>query len=326
MVITKTPYRISLFGGGTDHPAWYKEHGGEVISFAIDKFCYLTTRILPPFFDHRYRIAYSKVEHVKTISEIQHPAVREGIRKFSPELALEIHHDGDLPARSGVGSSSAFAVGLIHSLTVLQNQYLTNLQLAEEAIILEQEDLKENVGSQDQIACAIGGMNYLKFGSGLKWTANPIELSQNYKSAIEDRIVLIYSGIHRSSSDVQANLLVDLDKKGKTMERTINLARECKSLFESEGNLDLIGEMLVESWLLKKQMNGHSVTPDLEKLWEASVKAGALGGKVLGAGGGGFCMFWVKEGGRDDFLSKLQFGTHVPVKISIEGTTCLLNS
>lgn len=326
MVITKTPYRISLFGGGTDHPAWYIDNGGEVISFAIDKFCYLTTRILPPFFDHRYRIAYSKVEHVKTISEIQHPAVREGIRKFSPELALEIHHDGDLPARSGVGSSSAFAVGLIHSLTVLQKQNLTNLQLAEEAIILEQEDLKENVGSQDQIACAIGGMNYLKFGGGPKWTANPIKLSPNYKSAIEDRIVLVYSGIHRSSSDVQANLLVDLDKKGKTMERTINLARECKSLFESEGNLDLIGEMLVESWFLKKQMNGHSVTPDLENLWEASVRAGALGGKVLGAGGGGFCMFWVKEGGRDEFLCKLQFGTHVPIKISIEGTTCLLNS
>ena len=326
MVITKTPYRISLFGGGTDHPAWYKEHGGEVISFAIDKFCYLTTRILPPFFDHRYRIAYSKVEHVKTVNEIQHPAVREGIRKFSPELALEIHHDGDLPARSGVGSSSAFAVGLIHSLTVLKNQNLTSMQLAEEAIILEQQILKENVGSQDQIACALGGMNYLKFGRNPEWSSQPILLLSDFKSAIEDRVVLIYSGVHRSSSDVQANFLVDLQKKGKTMERTINLARECRSLIESEGDLDLIGEMLAESWFLKKQMNGHSVTPELEDLWEAAVKAGALGGKVLGAGGGGFCMFWVKEGGRESFLNQLQFGTHVPVKISSEGTTCLLNS
>jgi D-glycero-alpha-D-manno-heptose-7-phosphate kinase len=326
MIITKTPYRISLFGGGTDHPAWYKDHGGEVISFAIDKFCYLTTRILPPFFDHRYRIAYSKVEHVKTVNEIQHPAVREGIRKFSPELALEIHHDGDLPARSGVGSSSAFAVGLIHSLTVLKNQNLTNMQLAQEAIILEQEILKENVGSQDQIACALGGMNYLKFGKNPEWSSHPILLSSDFKSAIEDRIVLIYSGVHRSSSDVQANFLVDLQKKGKTMDRTINLARECRSLIESEGDLDLVGEMLAESWFLKKQMNDHSVTPELENLWEASVKAGALGGKVLGAGGGGFCMFWVKEGGRESFINQLQFGTQVPVKISSEGTTCLLNS
>lgn len=326
MVITKTPYRISLFGGGTDHPAWYREHGGEVISFAIDKFCYLTTRILPPFFEHRYRIAYSKVEHVKSFDEIQHPAVREGIRKYSPKLALEIHHDGDLPARSGVGSSSAFAVGLIHSLTILQNQDLTNIELAEQAIILEQEILKENVGSQDQIACALGGMNYLKFGNNPEWSAQSISLTSDLKSAIEDRIVLIYSGVHRSSSDVQANLLVDLDKKGKAMNRTINLARQCRTIIESKGDLDLIGEMLAESWFLKKEMNGHSVTPELENLWDASIKAGALGGKVLGAGGGGFCMFWVKEGGRDSFLKQFQLGTHVPVKISGEGTTCLLNS
>jgi D-glycero-alpha-D-manno-heptose-7-phosphate kinase len=263
---------------------------------------------------------------VKTVNEIQHPAVREGIRKFSPELALEIHHDGDLPARSGVGSSSAFAVGLIHSLTVLKNQNLTNMQLAQEAIILEQEILKENVGSQDQIACALGGMNYLKFGRNPEWSSHPISLSSDFKSAIEDRIVLIYSGVHRSSSDVQANFLVDLEKKGKTMDRTIDLARECRSLIESEGDLDLVGEMLAESWFLKKQMNGHSVTPELENLWKASIKAGALGGKVLGAGGGGFCMFWVKEGGRESFLNQLQFGIHVPVKISSEGTTCLLNS
>ena len=315
-----------MFGGGTDHPAWYKENGGEVISFAIDKYCYLTTRILPPFFDHRYRIAYSKVEHVKTYLEIQHPVVREGIRKFSPDLALEIHHDGDLPARSGVGSSSAFAVGLIHSLTTLQNQSFSNKEIADEAITLEQIDLNENVGSQDQIACALGGMNYIKFGQDPNWSATPIRVPSTYQSAIEDRIVLLYSGIHRSSSDVQANLLVNLDKKTKVMERTIELARECKLLFESGGDLDLIGEMLIESWFLKKQMNNHSVTPDLESLWDSSIKAGALGGKVLGAGGGGFCMFWVKEGGKDEFLNKLEYGLHVPVKISKEGTTCLLNS
>jgi D-glycero-alpha-D-manno-heptose-7-phosphate kinase len=326
MVITKTPYRISLFGGGTDHPAWYKENGGEVISFAIDKFCYLTTRILPPFFEHRYRIAYSKVEHVKNHSDIQHPAVREGIRKFSPELPLEIHHDGDLPARSGVGSSSAFAVGLIHSLTTLQNRSLTNSQLAEEAITLEQKDLGENVGSQDQIACALGGMNYIKFGDNPNWHATPVELSPTYQSAIEDRIVLIYSGLHRSSSDVQASLLSDLTRKSNVMKRTMELANDCRSLIESQGNLDLVGEMLIESWFLKKRMNEQSVTPELEHLWDSSIKAGALGGKVLGAGGGGFCMFWVKEGGRGEFLKKMSLGTHVPVKISNEGSTCVLKS
>lgn len=325
MIITRTPYRISLFGGGTDHPAWYKENGGQAVSFAIDKYCYITTRILPPFFEHNYRIAYSKVEHVKLIDEIQHPAVREGIRKFSPNLNLEIHHDGDLPARSGVGSSSAFAVGLIHSLKKLQKQSVTQKELAQDAIVLEQTDLKENVGSQDQIACALGGLNFLQFGSDPEWQATSIFLDQNYRELIEDRIVLIYSGISRSSSDVQANLLVDLDKKSKIMNRTMALASDCKRLFEDRGDLNLIGEMLNESWFLKKQMNSHSVTPDLENLWQSSINAGALGGKVLGAGGGGFCMFWVKEGGRGDFLKKFQQGISVPVKMSLEGTSCLLN-
>ena len=324
MVITRTPYRISLFGGGTDYPAWYRENGGEVVSFSIDKYCYLTTRILPPFFKHKFRVAYSKVELTNSFSEIQHPAVREAIRKFSPDLALEIHHDGDLPARSGVGSSSAFAVGLIHALAILQNKMFTSEELANEAITLEQIDLNENVGSQDQIACALGGVNHIRFGSNPNWSATPINLDPVYKQAIEDRIVLIYSGISRTSSDVQATLLQDLGKKTRTMQRTIQLASECRRIFESKGNLDTIGEMLAESWSLKKEMNKNSITEELEDIWNTSLKAGAIGGKVLGAGGGGFCMFWVKENGREEFLERFQLGTYVPVKISDEGSTCIL--
>jgi D-glycero-alpha-D-manno-heptose-7-phosphate kinase len=324
MIITKTPYRISLFGGGTDHPAWYRDNGGEVISLAIDKYCYLTTRILPPFFEHKYRIAYSKVEMTRSIDEIQHPAVREGIRKYCPDLALEIHHDGDLPARSGVGSSSAFAVGLINSLTILQNKKIEMSELANEAISLEQDVLKENVGSQDQIACALGGVNYIKFGGPQEWVAENLKFAESLKGEIERRIVLIYSGIPRSSSDVQANLLVDLSKKTKTMERTIELARECKLVLDSGKNLDSIGDFLNESWALKKAMNSHAITPELELMWEKSKTAGAIGGKVLGAGGGGFCMFWVRDGDQEKFVSEFQTGIHVPVKISEEGSSCVL--
>jgi D-glycero-alpha-D-manno-heptose-7-phosphate kinase len=324
MIITKTPYRISLFGGGTDHPAWYRENGGEVVSFAIDKYCYLTTRVLPPFFKHKYRIAYSKVETTNTINEIQHPAVRGALRKYCSDLSLEIHHDGDLPARSGVGSSSAFAVGLIHSLSILQGKNISMEDLANQAIDLEQRELNENVGSQDQIACAIGGLNYIKFGGVKEWTHEPLPISEFKKNEIENRIVLIYSGVHRSSSDVQANLLIDLKKKTKTMQRTVALARECREVLLNNVNLDQIGEMLVESWSLKKAMNSHAITPALEEIWVKSQRAGALGGKVLGAGGGGFCMFWVREGGREDFLQKFDFGTHVPVQISNEGSTCIL--
>lgn len=302
MIITKTPYRISLFGGGTDHPAWYRENGGEVISFAIDKYCYLTTRVLPPFFDHKYRIAYSKVETTNTIAEIQHPAVRGALQKYCPDLSLEIHHDGDLPARSGVGSSSAFAVGLIHSLSILLKKEISKEELANEAIHLEQVELNENVGSQDQIACAIGGLNYIKFGGQKEWVHEPISISNLKKLELESRMILIYTGVHRSSSDVQANLLIDLNKKTKTMQRTIELARECKEVLLSNTNLDEIGEMLVESWSLKKAMNSNAITPALDEIWVKSQRAGALGGKVLGAGGGGFCMFWVKEDGQEEFL------------------------
>lgn len=325
MIITKTPYRISLFGGGTDYPAWYRENGGEVISFAIDKYCYLTTRILPPFFDHKYRIAYSKMEMTKTIEEIQHPAVRSALRKYCPDISLEIHHDGDLPARSGVGSSSAFAVGLIHSLSLLQKIQLSNVELADEAIYLEQVELKENVGSQDQIACAMGGLNYITFGGKTEWECEPLTINEVKKEEIEKRTVLIYTGVNRSSSDVQAHLLVNLNKKTKTMNRTIELARECRAVLDNGDDLDLIGDMLIESWSLKKDMNSHAITPVLEEIWLNSQKAGALGGKVLGAGGGGFCMFWVGEGKREDFLRRFNFGIHVPVKISSEGSTCVLS-
>lgn len=325
MIITKTPYRISLFGGGTDHPAWYRENGGEVISFAIDKYCYLTTRILPPFFDHKFRIAYSKVEITKTIEEIQHPAVRGALKKYCPDLSLEIHHDGDLPARSGVGSSSAFSVGIIHSLTLLQQRLLSKIELANEAIELEQVVLNENVGSQDQIACAVGGLNYITFGGKADWLHEPLMISESKKREIEERTVLIYTGVHRSSSDVQANFLIDLKKKANTMFRTIELARESKDVLARDLDLDIIGEMLAESWYLKKAMNSHAITPALEEIWSKSKQAGALGGKVLGAGGGGFCMFWVKKGMREEFLRNFNFGTYVPVKISNEGSTCLLS-
>jgi D-glycero-alpha-D-manno-heptose-7-phosphate kinase len=324
MIITKTPYRVSLFGGGTDHPKWYRENGGEVISFAIDKYCYLTTRILPPFFGHSYRIAYSKVETTNSIAEIQHPAVRAALFKYCPDLPLEIHHDGDLPARSGVGSSSAFAVGLIHSLSILQKQQISNVELADAAIHLEQVVLNENVGSQDQIACAMGGLNYIKFGGQDEWVHEPISITDVRKKELESRMVLIYTGIHRSSSDVQANLLVDLDKKTKTMDRTIELARQCRKVLLNHTNLDEIGEMLVESWSLKRSMNANAITPALDEIWVKSQKAGALGGKVLGAGGGGFCMFWVKQGGKEEFLDRFKFGTHVPIQISYEGSTCIL--
>jgi len=323
MIITKTPYRISLFGGGSDHPKWYKKHGGEVISFAIDKYCYISTRILPPFFDHKYRISYSKIETVDHFEKISHPAVREAIRKFSPDLSLEIQHHGDLPARSGVGSSSAFAVGLIHSLLALKGQEISWQLLANEAIKLEQVDLSENVGSQDQIACALGGFNYLNFGGASEWQATPIKTNSNFIDLFMDRVILIYTGIPRKSSDIQKTLLENLELKARAINRIIQLSRESRIIIENHSNLDFIGEMLDESWSIKREMNPAAVTATLEEFYAKAKSAGAIGGKVLGAGGGGFCMFWVKEGEKKSFLKKFNIGLNVPVKMSNEGSLCL---
>jgi D-glycero-alpha-D-manno-heptose-7-phosphate kinase len=324
MIITKTPFRVSLFGGGTDYPFWYKEHGGEVVSFTIDKYCYLTTRVLPPFFNHNYRIAYSVVETLKSYTEIKHPAVREAIRKYCPDLSLEIHHDGDLPARSGVGSSSAFAVGLIHSLKLLKGQSVTSKELADEAITLEQEILQENVGSQDQVACALGGLNHIVFNRNSSWRAEKIDLSEMYKNEIENRMVLIYTGVNRISSNIQAHLFVDFQKKIPILNRTTELARECRNILAGMQDLDSIGDMLAESWELKRAMNSYAVTSELDELWSRAKRAGALGGKVLGAGGGGFCLFWVKKNAKVEFLNRFNTGTYVPTKIVYEGSTCIL--
>ena len=323
MIITKTPYRISLFGGGSDHPVWYKKYGGEVISFAIDKYCYISTRILPPFFDHKYRITYSKIETVDKFEKISHPAVREAIRKFCPELSLEIQHHGDLPARSGVGSSSAFAVGLIHSLLALQGREISWQLLANEAIKLEQEDLKENVGSQDQIACSLGGLNYIKFGGDFNWQATPIQTNSKFMDLLMERVILIYTGIPRISSDIQKSLLENIESKKRAMNRMVELSRQSKNIIENNGNLDFIGEMLDESWTIKRAMNSAAITPTLDDFYTEAKSAGAIGGKVLGAGGGGFCIFWIKEGEKKSFLRKFKIGLNVPIGVSSHGSICL---
>ena len=326
MIITRTPYRVSLFGGGSDHPAWFHENGGEVVSLAIDKYCYLSTRVLPQFFDHKFRIVYSQIETPNNYLDIKHPAVRAGIAKYAPADFLEIQHHGDLPARSGVGSSSAFAVGLIHSLKLLKGFNPDQFELANDAIELEQIDLKENVGSQDQIACSLGGVNSISFQPNGNWKATPILLNTESVSEIEERMVLVFSGVSRFSSDISKNFLADLKSKTKALNRTIELANECKRILNSGADLDQLGEMFNESWSLKQAVNPDSVNSKLQDLWDRAHLAGALGGKVLGAGGGGFCMFWVKPGEREAFIAKLGSAVHVPAKISFTGTTCLLNS
>lgn len=324
MIITRTPYRVSMFGGGTDHPKWFNENSGAVVSFSIDKYSYITLRELPPFFPHKFRVAYSKVETTDNANQILHPAVREAFMKYAHGLKLELHHHGDLPAKSGVGSSSAFAVGLIKSLYSLNEKDVDSYTLANEAIHFEQIDLSETVGSQDQIACALGGINHIEFHPTNLWKVNKIKLDLEYIKNIESRIVLIYSGIPRFSSDVSKGLLDKIETKSQLMNRTKDLANEFRELLVSEGDLSLVSEMLKESWSIKKSLNSFSVTPQLDNFYKSALAKGARAGKVLGAGGGGFFLFWVDPENREKFIEKMAPAVYVPISISFEGSTRIL--
>jgi D-glycero-alpha-D-manno-heptose-7-phosphate kinase len=313
-----------MFGGGTDHPKWFRQNGGSVVSFSIDKYSYITLRELPPFFSHKFRVAYSKVETTDSAEQIVHPAVREAFIKYASEIKLELHHHGDLPAQSGVGSSSAFAVGLIKSLYAINGKEIDNYRLAEEAIKFEQIDLLETVGSQDQIACALGGINYIEFNSNSMWEVQSINLDSEYLKDIESRIVLIYSGIPRFSSDISKGLLDKLETKSKGMNRTKELADEFNKLLMLKGDLGLVSEMLKESWSIKKDLNPFSISQEIDNFYQSALLKGAKAGKILGAGGGGFFLFWVDPEKRESFIQKMSPLVYVPISISFEGSTRIL--
>lgn len=324
VIITRTPYRVSLFGGGTDHPLWFNKNHGAVLSLTIDKYSYINVRILPPFFEHNFRVAYSKVETTLLASEVKHPAVREAFLKYAPGLNLELHHHGDLPSRSGVGSSSAFSVGIVHSLLALNGEIVSSTELAKMAIEFEQEILNENVGFQDQIACALGGINYISFGPHNAWNAEPLDLSSDYVADIESRMFLIYSGIERLSSDITRTLLTNLESKSHLMLRNQELAKEAREIFKKEGDLSQIGPMLMENWKLKWSANPSAATPTLQELYSEGIRAGASGGKVLGAGGGGFMLFWVNPENKIDFVKKMSRNTIIPIHVSYGGSARVL--
>ena len=229
MIISRTPYRISFFGGGTDYPAWYRRHGGAVLATTIDKYCYLTVRYLPPFFEHRLRVVYSKIESVQQASEIVHPAVREVIRFLQVERGLEIHHDGDLPARSGMGSSSAFTVGLLNALYGLRGQMVSKHQLASESIHIEQEVLKENVGSQDQVLAAYGGLNHVVFLPNGEISVRPIPITAERIRELSAHLMLLYTGVKRTASDVANSYIQDLDGRRRQLRIMKDLAPDLQN-------------------------------------------------------------------------------------------------
>lgn len=296
MIISRTPYRVSLFGGGSDYPQWYHRHGGAVLGFAINRYCYISVRPLPPFFEHRHRIVYSKVECVKDIAEIQHPAVRGVLTDKGVPCGLEIHHDGDLPARSGLGSSSSFTVGLLNALAALNGKMVSKRSLAEEAIRIEQEVIGESVGSQDQVWAAYGGLNRIDFlPADGGFDVTPVVLPADRRQLLLGRLMLYFTGFSRFASEVAAKKIANLSARENHIRMMTAMVDQAAAILgDPRRPMREIGELLHVSWQLKRELADAVSTPEVDAIYEAARSAGALGGKLLGAGGGGFMLFYVE--------------------------------
>jgi D-glycero-alpha-D-manno-heptose-7-phosphate kinase len=325
LIISRTPFRVSFFGGGTDYPAWYLEEGGAVLSTTIDKYCFISCRILPPFFNIRHRIVWSHIETVSTISEILHPAVREGLRflGFDNSTGLEIHYQGDLPARAGMGSSSSFAVGFIKAITALRGQMISKHELAQKAIELEQTVLKEHVGSQDQIAASYGGFNIIHFLRNGDFRVEPVTISASRAFELQSRLLLFYLGSSRLASEVAADVIANFQHKRKELRQMHAMVEQALSILNSQGNLDDFGYLLHESWMLKRETGVTVTNATVDSIYETAVKHGALGGKLLGAGGTGFMVFYVPPAKHANVLQALSAYLHVPFKFENEGSTLI---
>lgn len=320
MIISRTPYRISFFGGGTDYPDWYRKHGGTVLATTINKYCYLSVRYLPPFFWHKFRIVYSNVEMCNEIDEIAHPAVREIIRYLKIKRGLEIHHDGDLPARSGLGSSSAFTVGLLHALYALKGRMPDRQQLAKESIHIEQRVIKEFVGSQDQILAAHGGFNHITFHKNGEIKLRPVTISSKRIKELEGNLMLFYTGIPRTASTVAQSFVEKIDNKKKQLSIMQDSVEKAISILTGKNDIRNFGELLNEFWLLKRSLSTQVSNSAIDEIYKKSLASGAIGGKLIGAGGGGFLLLFVPPKNQKRVRDKLHKLIHVPFKFEQYGS------
>jgi D-glycero-alpha-D-manno-heptose-7-phosphate kinase len=319
MIITRTPFRISFFGGGTDFPAWYKDNGGFVLSTTIDKYCYISCRRLPPFFGYKHRIVYSKYEHTNEIDEIIHPSVRETFRFMNVNEGIELHHDGDLPARSGLGSSSSFTVGLLNALYGLSGKMVSKKRLALEAIHIEQNMIRENVGSQDQVAVAFGGLNKIAFNANNNIEVIPITIGQERLKFFQEHLMLFFTGLTRDASDIEESKKQKL-LKNADLKVMADMVDEAIHILNGSGDLDAIGRMLGEHWKIKKTLSKKVSNTHIDNIYDEAIRNGAIGGKLLGAGGGGFILFFVKPEIGGKLKEKLSHLLHVPFSFESLGS------
>lgn len=326
MIISKTPFRVSFFGGGTDYPAWYREHCGTVLSSTIDKYCYITCRYLPPFFEHRHRVVYSKIENVKEIDEIEHPSAKAILQFMDIKEGIEIHHDGDLPARAGLGSSSSFTVGLLHSLYALKGLMPTKMKLAKEAIHIEQNVLKENVGSQDQVEVAFGGLNKINFNTDDEFQVEPVIMSKERFQLFHEHLMLYFTGLSRYASSIAKEQIENINKKKEELTTMYQMVHEAMKILTGDYDIIEFGKLLHESWKLKRSLTDKISSQFIDDIYESARSAGAVGGKLLGAGGGGFMIFFASPEKQQRIKEKLKNLLHVRFNFESSGSQIVFYS
>ena len=322
MIISKTPFRMSFFGGGTDMPAFFNEHGGAVISTTFDKYCYVNVRHLPPFMPYYSELVYSKIERVDHIDDIEHPAIREAMRMLDIH-EIRLTYEGDLPARTGLGTSSTFAVGMLHAFYALKGKYADKRKLAEDAIILERERCKESGGWQDQIAAAYGGLNRIDFGDN-SFKVSPIIIHPDRKKLLNDNLMLFFTGISRFSSEIQKDTMNQQHDKTRQLKELLSLVNDAQAILEDKhSDMNDFGRLLDHTWKLKRDTGSKISNNEIDDLYQRGLKAGALGGKLLGAGGGGFLLFYVEKDKQQNVINELDELMHVPFELENEGSTII---
>ena len=320
MIICRTPFRISFFGGGTDYPTWYSQYGGSVLATTVDKYCYLSCRYLPPFFEHRTRIVYSRIENCKALEDIQHPVVRETLRYLNISRGVEVHYDGDLPARSGMGTSSSFTVGLLHALHALKGQMPSNRQLALESMHLEQEVLHETVGSQDQTLAAYGGFNHIIFHQDGEISVRPLTLPAERINELNDHLMLVYTGIQRTASHIAESYVQDIASKEQQLRSMMEMVEAGVSALSNGQDITCIGELLHQAWQAKRSVSPAISNSHVDEIYLEARRAGAIGGKLLGAGGGGFMLLFVPPSYQSRVMERLKTLIHVPFRFETSGS------
>lgn len=321
MIITRTPLRISFFGGGTDYPVWYREHGGAVLATTIDKCCYLTCRRLPPFFEYHSRVSYSKVENVPNNSAIDHPSARGCLQFLGINEGVEIHHVADLPARTGLGTSSAFTVGLLLGLYALQDRMRDKHALALDAIHVEQDLLQEAVGAQDQVSAAYGGFNRINFHPDGRIEVNRVLTGPARLAELEQHLALYFTGFSRTASEIAQEQIRMTPNRKQELEALRQLVDEAEAIITSPSRpISEFGRLLDEGWQIKRSLTQKITNAAIDEIYEAGLGAGALGGKLLGAGGGGFMLFFVPPERREALRLRLKKLLRVPFSFSNKGS------